>query len=1002
MDLEEKIINEIENENNDYLNTLNKKLDNFLNENKDYLSSLITDLNIIFSKESLNNLTNSYERDLENYLNKILNIIINNSNLTNIYFDGLRAIMENDTEIVELLKYYIKIDKSIPSNLKCEDSEKCWKFIKFEDNIYSKRITKGYLNRYNIFKESFYYSKDYINQDLLSNLITEYKNIIIKFRTLLQTIKNIKINENYPDIYKLDFIENHKKDIDILFKRLDECVSDEIFNNKFLTKINNYKIEKNLEINNINKYIEDQHKRINSEEISNHEIINDFCVNFLRTKHYTCTNKNIYYVTGSNFTCFSTYGKDNYNNLLKPSFGSDVFSLFKNDFNEFYLLVKDKIDSYNEKINELKNILTSKEGTNSKEEKSINLIQFENKINSLISEKYGDNLINASYYFYKNNIDENLEIILSNITSKWNNAFDKLGKAVKNNLSNLKNSNFEFYLISSLYGVLISKNITRDFYNSIEEQQKNEFNYTISFYYNCLIKEITASFKYILNKIPTNPQGLNNMINIRKREIIEILEKILTNIKNLKNESLSIDKQTNLLKISFNNFFNLNETLQKNINQAQSEFNNYINKLLFLQNNKKDDECSFSSRLYSEISINSRHIQEFFKPIDDGIFIDLGLEKFKEIIKDNWFYNQYELINLLNISIYNSEKEIINEFSIEKEKYKKILEDEITKHYTKDALIQKINNLYINGIQEIDYKKREQIHENITKILNVIKNHLSNEKKKLNISLLYNCTKINKTIHEYKENVINKLKSELYNIVDNLYLEINRDFYEFYIEQGLDSFLMETIEHNLNSEIYSSLNSSYNIREIINDTVSSLVNDYKALSKKQIYYKKNEYIIKVNNESGFSEIKKIFEDEIEKGFDDFTKDLEKIEMQNTGETEYIEYDFNEDIKNEIELSIEDGISNIKNLLKEIKLDLEKNKREWDIMDFSLISFDIKKINLKFEAFISPQINYQKKTFEEFISDMFHNNFNNSLNDVIMSFGNIFFERILNYNENYKI
>lgn len=53
-----------------------------------------------------------------------------------------------------------------------------------------------------------------------------------------------------------------------------------------------------------------------------------------------------------------------------------------------------------------------------------------------------------------------------------------------------------------IYEELISKNITSDYFSSIITYQKDEFNYTISNYYNYLLKYIHISHQYIINRLP--------------------------------------------------------------------------------------------------------------------------------------------------------------------------------------------------------------------------------------------------------------------------------------------------------------------------------------------------------------------------------------------------------------------------------------------------------------------------------------------------------------------
>ena len=54
--LEFSILDKVIKENDLYMNEINKTIDSFLKDNKDYLNNLISELNIIFSEETLEKL----------------------------------------------------------------------------------------------------------------------------------------------------------------------------------------------------------------------------------------------------------------------------------------------------------------------------------------------------------------------------------------------------------------------------------------------------------------------------------------------------------------------------------------------------------------------------------------------------------------------------------------------------------------------------------------------------------------------------------------------------------------------------------------------------------------------------------------------------------------------------------------------------------------------------------------------------------------------------------
>ena len=97
--------------------------------------------------------------------------------------------------------------------------------------------------------------------------------------------------------------------------------------------------------------------------------------------------------------------------------------------------------------------------------------------------------------------------------------------------------------MASIYETIITQNITRDYVNSLITHQRNEFNYTIGYYYNYLFKLINISHNYIINQIPIGQKGLTLISDTRKQEINEFFSDLIKNISQLKDEYLGINKQ---------------------------------------------------------------------------------------------------------------------------------------------------------------------------------------------------------------------------------------------------------------------------------------------------------------------------------------------------------------------------------------------------------------------------------------------------------------------------
>ena len=300
-----------------------------------------------------------------------------------------------------------------------------------------------------------------------------------------------------------------------------------------------------------------------------------------------------------------------------------------------------------------------------------------------------------------------------------NDSFYLLEQEINNNLSKFKYSIEGFSYMSQILKDLFIKEIIFEYSDSIISFQKNELNYTVSYYYNYLLQIVNSTYLYIINTIPTNEMNINTIIDLRKQEINEEFTKIIQNIIQSKNNVFNINNQLNILQIEESNFFGLNSALNDIIIKISKNLNNIIENINNnIDDNKEKDEFSIASNLYLEISENGKNNKEFYIPIYDKVFIELNKEKFKQLLFDNWIYNQDYIINRLNISLFNSNKEILNEFLIvKKNNYTSILEKEITNYFTKENILDKINNLYNNEIQNFNITQLEEIQKNINETI---------------------------------------------------------------------------------------------------------------------------------------------------------------------------------------------------------------------------------------------------------------------------------------------
>ena len=997
------ITNKINEENNSYLNKVNKTIEEFLKANLENLNNIFYELESLFSETRLEKMDNIYNKAFNGYLSYITNDINNNKELSYIYLDGLVEAMKDNNKIIQILQN-TPVNKALPPGLECKYSTHahCWKYTRFVDLISAKYKTQLYLNKYNIIKAKFDSSKDFINVDLHTNILQEYKKMTNNIKEILQTFKGNKMSDKYPELTDLEFIDEHIGKLNNFYNNLNKYLSDDKFNQYYLPKIDEYKYNKINEIDNIEQYIEGRHEIINPGKTSN-SIDKDFCASYIRKKTYTCNNGAVYEYNDSGEICFEAFNSNNYKNLVLPSFKAD--ENLKKEFEDYISSIREKIENYNNKIKKLKDDLISIDNTVLNENITFDYLKsIREKTNSILFQKFSDNLIQGSYNYFKGLLDKRLENVLNNVSSKWIDSFDKLENNINNNLNKFKSSIQEFGLIAIIYKSVICQNLTKGYYDSIITHQKSEFNYTISYYYNILLQNITSVYQSIFNQIPTNQKGLNNILDLRKKEIKDEFDEIIELIMKSKEKSLSLVNQKYVLGTSITNFFQVDSIFSKINSKMTENLESKGNTILGMNNviNKRNDQFSLACKFYLENSLNGLQIEDYYQPINENIFVELKLEKFKEILSSNWIFDKEDFINQLNYSLYLLNLELFNDFSIEKEKYKDILDKEISNEYSRDKIVEKINNQYNLYIKEINDDMANQIKTIIIQILEEIKTKLTNEENRLKkeaVSFSKDNSKFKKTIQDLKMDIVSKLKEILYNIVNDFTEKMYSKAYNRF-ENCLNQYLEKAVNFSETCETIETFNSSFNLGNIAYDIINKLVIDYKNFTNLQIKLKNESYIEKKENEAKMQEIKTLIDDELEPKISSLLTVLNDIGIDNIGNKAY---DLSDEIKQEFNSKIIENMNEIDKIVQTIKG--AENK---DILyDWPLISFErvdaLENIRDKdFAKFIHDKILNENNQINQFLKDIIRNNFNTLINNLILSFGNEFFERVIHYNENFKI
>ena len=840
-----EILKKIKRENNYYLEAKQKVIKEFLDKNKEDLDKTVLELDNLFSMAILDKLAQLYEEAFNSSLEKTKNEIYRNYLLSNEYFKTL----SDENEIKKILRNYHTDDSHLPKYYKKRP------LTDFTDNIYFKVKTQGYLSKYNIFKDNFQKSKLYVNEQLYRDLLSEYQSFILKIREILQVFKNNIISDKYPDLNELSFIDDHIRTIKTFYNRLNTYISDEIFNNKYIDIMNNFKETQNKLIENYIGDMESKHNIINSFPYIN-SYNSDFCVYFDRKITYTCPNGAVSRKTKSDGYCFPADSiSSNYLKLSKHSIETDSgISHFRSEFKQFNDLLNEKIYYYTSKINEIKQSLLDIEPETIKQNFTLEyLVPIEDLVNSLLFNKYGDKIVNSSYNYYQSNIRENIEPLLNNISFQWKQYFQGLYTDIQNNRNNFTSSIADLPNMAQSYLSILNNNITKNYFNSIVKHQKSEFNYTIAYYYNIFLKLVKSSHQNVINKLPSNPIGFNNIINKRKEEVNSIFNALIKKIEDSKNEALNLGQQLYILYVPETNFFKVNDILRNNDLNNNNILSQILSNIYSISSNKENDEFSLSSRYYLENSEIGRQIQELYKQIVEKVFVYLNLENFKNILNENWIFDQDGFIKNLNDILYNSNLEIQKELKLEEEKYISSLEQEIKKTYSKEEISQKINENYKTGVKKLELNQINDIKKNINDILDKIKQEFTEEAnllKQTSNSYNKNFTKIQERLTNYKSQIIENLKSNIFGVINAFYQDINNKIYINYCSIKLDEYISDTENTTSQFGEIKLLNSSYNIGEIIENMIKSIINNYKNFIQNEI---------NSNYNVTYSEIKKEYE-----------------------------------------------------------------------------------------------------------------------------------------------
>ena len=969
------IINFIKDENKEYLDLINESIDSAKSSNGQNLEQIINNIQIDLTDFNLNNLNKVYNESLINTFNSINSLIEDNKNYAVQYLTSVK-------------------------------------------NAGSTHRTQCFINKYNIYVNNLYQTRSYISNDLKNNLVQKYKNIITQVRAKLQTIKSNQVIKRY--IKQLPFAENHLRIIDNLYERLEKHISDSLFNQNYLSTINNYVSQTYDNINQIEQTLKNLYNSLSSKTYSSSTEYDYYklavyyyrCCRFKFGRCWSHTTCSSYYYAG-----YKVGNTNNHLNLKEINLDkyTNAFDLL---YEDFYSKFNNNILSYNNVLIEINDPLDLiKQNIIDKNKNNNYLNDISENINSIINNKLGNNLLNSSYNYYKNDLNENLPLELNSILEKWKDTYDEIYEYLDSNISNFKSSISEFSLFSVFYYNTFSQKISIDYFDSIINKTKNDFNYTIKYYYNLIISKVNKTYSYILNNIPVNEKPFDEIIILRTNEIKQSYNNLLNLILDSKNQILQKIYQLNTIGVNEKNFFLMNNYINDNIESINRDLGTKVSQLAIFTNQhlKEDSDEIIVARFYLENAQNGKQIKENYEQVNKATFIDLQNDVYQKLIEDIWEIDQDDLIRNIKNILINSNEKILNNFKYEKEKYINILENKIYEEYDfdmkdneltgKEKLEKEIDIIYSNGLKCLDSNSKNIIYGYLNEALNSIKEHISNEAKRISGSLTSyskNYNAILNRLNDYKTSINNQFEDTILSEINDFYTKVIKKFYEKYIVENLDIF--QNLAKEKDFKEYKFLNISINLKEIVNENLELLINDYKTLSKNQINFSHQKKYQELNELFNFSNIHNIINTEIDNAYTNILLPvLQKFAIYNSGDEQVFDFDLSDNILNDINNEINQKIEHTKQNIGEMKGN-DYLEEHYNIPpDFSNVKIkQLKEIENLCDIFYNSFNDQELKEFKQVVLENIKNNFKIIIDNFVPSFGKDFFDRILEYNEIQRI
>lgn len=827
-----------------------------------------------------------------------------------------------------------------------------------ENNIFENEIVKKFNDRIDEIKlkymklnkkalEDYNKKLDKINNDydeiynIINNDYLEKIKYLEKMDKMAEEMKPIT-EKNYNNKSK-ELVSNFEKELENINKEIEKLTDKKA---KDLEEEKSYELNKfkeafEREVENINKNIKD----LSNEKESKIKVI--VSETNLIQDEIKSQNKKQVELLKLKYDGIRKETKKNYDNKI-----SEIEDNYKESKSKFEKYKKNF--SNNNEI-EIENELTDLKNLISKEVESKNKIKLEEVKNLKSNEEkiYKDKL---------NKYSSDLKILdeiwkkekynLSNELSSLNNIEDII-KKLDDDIKNFKNNNSDYNEFKEDINELESIKIAKE--KEIRETSEDEVSKFISESMNMILKkkkEDTEDLSFKLNEVNYLLEVFNRKLKIKSDEIDNEIKECIENKDKLKNKIVSLNENLKLLesnkdlsnykKSEYDNLMkeNLKEKEQK-INKLNINFESYIKKLNEENNLSKKKIESDKNKLIEINNLTADNIKKIKEDINK-------LEtEFKEIILKN-----KEIDN-------NTKKEIRERLALEKDKELKVLED-----VTSDALKKTI------------FKENEMYKEKQIKIL---KEKYNEDIKKIEVFKFVNendITRLSSKNNELREDNA-KLQSVItqnQNIIDDFKLNFDK---KIEIERKKNSDAYQTEKYIIEKE--SEQRKKEEIIEIqnLNKEISNLEKEkldlQVLLSNGQLNDQGIQYI--VFQVSVVEEKIKKIQDDIKLKSNNKSIDLSLTDSLKELNDKYIRLD------SELEISMNQKITNLENKNKELKEKLEENKFKISKNEESIkvIMNDSNKLKLDMINGITKEYDQNVENISKDIDEIYKNKLKEEIN-----------------------